>query len=528
MQATAANADLRHLSAISKRLRQLKDQNGLLCYEPHAKQDLFHRAGAYKRRYARTGNRFGKSEMGAAEDLSFARGERVWYAKDDPARTVGIPQHPNKILIVCQTWDKVDQVFTSQEGGENQGKLWKFLPKSWIVDSSTGNGGHINKVVVRSKYGSGDNSYSIIRFDTVKTYQNNKLNSESSDYDLVHIDEPIPKKMWEAIARGLVDRAGSAIFTCTPLDQMWINRYFIPPTLIRETLTQPLYNDSDSKFVITGSMDDNPYNSELAKKMFLGDVGGDEQVLQCRRFGIPMALTGLVYKAFDRNKHVFYDVPSGWKDKTTPPKDWTIKVYIDCHPKTPQAVSLFAISPHNHIRQYDEIFQVLSIPELCEVIKDRTKGLDVSHLGADPYAWNPHPNDGSCMADDFYDCGLYVEPTTKELRRGILAVQHLLNKTDERGFAQFQVSSDCDEFLYEIDDYCWDQEKEKPVDMDDHMMENLYRATVEGLEYQSPSGNITPSDLKLRPVTFDTSLPNLSTDLSLLAPSRDVESISWT
>src|SRR5438093_10739744 len=70
-------------------------RDGLPFYLPHAKQDSFHRSVAL-RRGAFTGNRFGKSTMGIAEDCAWVRGERPWYPVTDPARTSGLPCHPVK------------------------------------------------------------------------------------------------------------------------------------------------------------------------------------------------------------------------------------------------------------------------------------------------------------------------------------------------------------------------------------------------------------------------------------------------
>src|ERR1017187_1999234 len=101
-------------------------RDGLPFYRPHPKQDKFHRSLS-KRRGVFTGNRFGKSHMGMAEDCAWLRGERVWYPTTDPARRSGIPQHPVKGLIIANDWDKVQEIFTGQDG-----KLWRMLPSGLV------------------------------------------------------------------------------------------------------------------------------------------------------------------------------------------------------------------------------------------------------------------------------------------------------------------------------------------------------------------------------------------------------------
>ena len=121
----------RRLLQLKRRKLEMVQANGSVFYRPHPKQDLFHRAGAKKYRMMRAGNRTGKSEAGASEDAAWLQGERPWYAEGDPARTVGIPQgRPVKLLLITTDWDKVDEVFTGQEG--EGGKLWKKLPRGSV------------------------------------------------------------------------------------------------------------------------------------------------------------------------------------------------------------------------------------------------------------------------------------------------------------------------------------------------------------------------------------------------------------
>ena len=97
---------------LRKRQLELVKKFGLMYYKPHEKQAKFHSAAEFRFRLGRCGNRFGKSDMGVSEDLGFALGERVWLAKDDPLRYLGIPQHPTKGLVICADDDKVDEIFT--------------------------------------------------------------------------------------------------------------------------------------------------------------------------------------------------------------------------------------------------------------------------------------------------------------------------------------------------------------------------------------------------------------------------------
>src|SRR5216683_5469232 len=74
LNSNPVNVDLHLLRQevhVLQRITELRRENELSFYRPHSKQEKFHLNDA-RYRYARTGNRFGKSEMGAAEDVAFA------------------------------------------------------------------------------------------------------------------------------------------------------------------------------------------------------------------------------------------------------------------------------------------------------------------------------------------------------------------------------------------------------------------------------------------------------------------------
>src|ERR1700722_19100995 len=221
--ATTLELKRRELSLV-KRKAELIRSCALAFYQPHSKQKRFHDAAVFHCRYARTGNRFGKSEMGAAEDVAFALGFRPWIPEGDEGRTRGIPPYPTKGLIITTDWDKSTEVFTSEESGPNIGKLWKYIPKNAILGHGRNHSGAID--VLRIRHISGGTS--VIHLDTVKSFKQNPLGQESSSWDWIHYDEPVPEQMRKAVARGLVDRDGKEWFTCTPLTEPWIDAEFAP------------------------------------------------------------------------------------------------------------------------------------------------------------------------------------------------------------------------------------------------------------------------------------------------------------
>jgi len=463
--------------------------DGLPFYRPHPGQDAFHlAAGKFKRRMVRSGNRFGKSYMGCAEDCAWLRGERPWYPLGSVERTAGIPQHPVKLLTITTDWDKVDEIFTSQRG--EGGKVWRFLPRSGFVKSVRRNhSGAIDTIECANG--------SLWRFDTVKSWMANPQGSESSDWDAIHIDEPCPEGMWKGASRGLIDRGGSAWFTLTPLSEFWINDYFFPA----DTGGKP----RDNVWAITGSIYDNPYLNQEAIAEYESTLTDDEK--QCRLFGIPLHLSGLIYKQFQWSTHVLAEVPTGWDAFHQPPRNYPIYVNIDPHPQTPHAVLFSTVLPAGQSVCLFDIFDHCGIEDLCKQINDFTKGRFVVWTKIDPLAYINDPITETNMAEEFAKYGVYVEKATKALAQGILAVQARLKRN------QIYFAPTCRRTLWEIQRYAWDEGENKPIDKDDHMMENLYRLVLGEPSFLEPDASmsrvpmkeliIDRTELELEPVSLD-------------------------
>lgn len=469
--------------ALERRRKELARDQAIVFFRPHDKQELFFANAQYKYRYARTGNRFGKSEMGACEDVAFALGYRPWYPEGHVLRTLGIPSHPTKGLIVTTDWDKSKEVFTELEG-ENVGKLFKYIPKSALGQPTRNHSGAIDRIPVKHVTG----GWSIIHLDTVKSFKQNPLGQESSVWDWVHIDEPIPEDMWKAIARGLVDRQGSAWFTCTPLTEPWIDSSFIPDLeSLSANTANVIANSSSSRWMMTGSMDDNPHNTPDSIALFMSWLTDEEK--ECRRHGIPTAYSGLVYKEFSWNDHVLREPPVGWKSWSMPPPDHTLRFAIDYHPRKPHAVLFVATSPKDRHYVYAEVWYSCLMEELVKEIKQTLHPRESTVPGLiDPLADTPNRVTDITPLEEVLRLGLPVMPATKDPHNGILRAKALLKARDRQGRPMILFNPACRQTLFEISrGYIWDGDTNKPLKKNDDMMENLYRLALQGLEYIEPT-----------------------------------------
>lgn len=470
-----------------QRLLELRQQqlaavrrNGSAFYRPYDKQEQFHLSTA-KRRAFFAGNRSGKSTAGVLEDVAWVIGERLWYPKGDNRRTLGIPARAVKGLVLTVDWDKVDEIFTSDRG-DSPGKFWRYLPADFIVSKRRNHTGVFDQLV-------GANG-STLSFDTVKSWLNNPGSIESSDWDFIHIDEPIPELMWKGAARGLMDRAGCAWFTLTSLSEPWITDYFAG--------RGSEVADTD-RFSIRASVYDNPHISREEIARFIEELNEDE--VQCRIYGHDLERAGTIYKQFDPARHVLKAVPLGWTDFATPPPEYTTFVYIDPHPRTPSAVMFAAVPPAGFpLFIYDEIFVHCLVEPMCELIKARIAGRNVGWMRIDPAAFIENPVTGSTMAEEFWRHGFPVERAVKDLEHGIMKVAGRLSEgKDNPAATSIYFSPHLKETIWEFGHYVWATHRgrptNKPKDADDHMMENLYRLCLDEPIYIDPVA-------AARPLTF--------------------------
>jgi hypothetical protein len=399
--------------------------------------------------------------MGCAEDCSWVYGERVWYPKDDPCRTLGIPKRPLKGLVLTTDWGKVDEIWTTRSGYE-PGKIWRMLPHDWIRSTTRNSLGCICSLEGRNG--------STLTFDTERAFMNNRQSAESSDWDFIHVDEPICQEMWAAHSRGLTDRHGSAWFTLTPVRQPWIFDMFFPKGL--DVRKMPSYFVQDSKWAIRGSTYDNPYISAAGIEEFEQGLSLTER--ECRLRGIPLDFAGLIYTEFEAERHVLKVPPEGWDNFQSPPLNWPLFYAVDPHPQTPSAILFGTVSPLNQLIFYDEVFAQFSPEELSREIHKRIAGRHVLFAICDPSAWINNPVTKRSIADEFARYGILLEKGTKALHQGIITVKGELKKKD-----RIYVAPNLIEFLFEITRYCWKEQENRPIDKDDHMMENWYRLVVE-------------------------------------------------
>ncbi len=507
----------KQLAALLEHRRRLVESNGIEFYRPHAKQHLFHSHGDYRFRYGRFGNRAGKSQMGTAEDVAWLLGERRWYKHafdiiDGKGKTVarheggenhelvgkGIPKRPVQGVILLQDWDKAEDVFTSTADGTGRGKLLQYIPKEAFAGYIKGGKGQVVGIKVQSRWG----GVSTIMLDTVVSFKQNPMGHESSAWDFVHIDEPIPIEMWMAYLRGLADTCGPMWTLCTQISEPWLNKFFIPNIRMKLNPSGNEFYDEamdEKKYVITGSSFDNPFVDEKGLKAVqsLARTLGQETT---RIDGGSSTALGLVYPQYEPDVHIYREVPHGWESLDEPPSDYTVRFSIDHHLSKHPAVLFSATAPTGEVYFFAEIFDDMLVPEACERMLNIIDGRHVADATMDPYGFIENSVDGSMAVDAYEECGIYPEKSSKDLRRGILLVQQGLKERLPNGTAKYRFCENLRATINEFDSYQWNPKKPaSPLAKDNHMMECMYRLFVMGLEYQEPHDSVGTFYLKPLP-----------------------------
>jgi len=208
-----------------------------------------------------------------------------------------------------------------------------------------------------------------------------------------------------------------------------------------------------------------------------------EDEIQCRIAGIPLELSGLVYKEFRKDIHVLSSLPDGWRDWHLPDPHCLLYVRIDTHPVKPHAVSFFAVGPAEIPVQCHELYVACDADALAETINAyvASTGCFLASVKVEPAAWIKDPSNRTVsIAKILAKHGLFPRPASKDLSNGILSVKSALRQR------KVLFTPTCRRTMWEFSRYRYDPEDGKPVDENDHMMENLYRLIIDSPRFFDP------------------------------------------
>ena len=385
-------------------------------------------------------------------------------------------------------------------------KEWPFLKRGRIVSGPT----NVDKNIIpelkdwfpAGKYrtGKGNKKFeSLWKTDTgwdfdIMTYEQDIKEFESVTLGWLWFDEPPPEAIFKACVSRL--RRGGIIFIgATPLagsaymyDAFATGKYEVEMKssengALMKYQRKVAYIEAD----IESACREHGVRGHLRHQdieNMIAEYSEDEK--QARIYGKFQHLVGMVFKKFNRKIHVMPPV-------NVDMRNFCVYEYLDPHPRTPDAIMWVAVDKNGTKYVVDELFiKVSSEEDLAMKIKAKASQYRVIGRWADPSAFvvNQHETSGKSLADKLGEYGLTYQPATKSRAMSDRRIESALNYVEVNGYMmkapEVYVFDTCPRTIFEFEHYRWQEYEGKaaekhdphprPVDKDDHMIENLGRA----------------------------------------------------
>ena len=317
----------------------------------------------------------------------------------------------------------------------------------------------------------------------IMTYDQDQKDFESANLGLVWLDEPPPINIYKAcIAR--LRRGGRLFITATPLEgSEWMyDEIFASTTNTegRRAIVEAVMEDACKIHGVRGHLEH--HNIELIIAQY------SEEEKQARVYGKFAHLTGLIYKQFSPNIHI---IPPFQLTK----KDYAVYHYLDPHPRTPDAGLWVAVDRRGTCFVVDELFLKClgGDSELATRLQEKNDHYRIISRKIDPSACIEDQHRQKSLQQVLADYGIHYEPASKKREAADRALGNALDyvKVGDSMLKapKLYIFSTCVRLIWELQHYRWDNwrgkmaqirtPKAKPVDKDDHMIENLGRAMLD-------------------------------------------------
>lgn len=367
-------------------------------------------------------------------------------------------EYPKRGRIVTEP-NSIDTIVRELEywfpkGRYTQEKKGKHYPKLWITDTGW-------------------------EFE-IMSYDQDPKEFESATVGFVWLDEPPPESIYKACVARL--RKGGLVFiTATPLaGSEWMYDQIICNAEkgkgLRTYLTATV-EDACKTHGIRGHLDHDHIEKIVAQ------YSEDEK--QARVFGKFQHLTGLVFKQFEPRIHVI-------KPFMVDMNNYSVVHYLDPHPRNPDAVLWLAIDRNNTKFVVDELYLKCTggTQELATIIKQKDSMYRMIDRRIDPSAFIEDQHTQASLSKRLADYGIQYKEATKARTLADRRIMDALSYQEQNGemivSPELYIFETCQRTIWEFNHYRWDEwrgksadshsPKQKPLDKDDHMIENLGRS----------------------------------------------------
>lgn len=440
---------------------------------------------------------------GRGEDYINLIGSDDWFIALYSAAN-GIGKTAQMICTLANLMYPVDNPFFQQPLFRKGG--WKYMKCGRIVSDPT----NIEKNIVpelekwfpKGRWTAKKNNRpfnSIFTTDTgwefdIMTYEQDEKEFEGVTLGFIWLDEPPPKGIYKACVSRL-RKGGCMWITATPIgDSAWLYDEIISNP--ENEAGQRVFIEADVETAcrqhgIRGFLEHRDIERMIAQY--------DDVDMQARVKGKFQHLTGLVFKQFKKSIHV---IPPF----IVKPAELTVYEALDCHPRTEDAILWIGVDRLGKKFVVDELFINGTDEEICAQIRNKAQQYHIRRRIADPSMWIEDQHTGKSLASRWATYGLSYIPATKarqaaDRRIGQALSYHAVGE-DVIKAPELYILENNTRTVWELERYRWDNWKgksadnkglkQKPVDKDDHMIENLGRLLFQEPEFVEPPKYFEP------------------------------------
>lgn len=498
----------------------------LMEYRPHLKQFWFHLSKNPIRLYCGS-NQSGKTTAQCVEILDRCLGARLWVLgmiekRMDEGLSIehafeGLPDLLPSIASENKPFNAMiaAEDFTSAHAENIIPKMGQLLPLQYLSKK-------IEKI-------HGQQIHKIVLFNnsTIKlmSYEQDLGKYEGPTWHYVGFDEPPPERLWGAVIRGTMAKGGSIGLAFTPLKEPWTFDRIYNPGYHCETWEDFRGSVDAEVFVVTVSLDENPFLPREARDRAVANWTKEEQT--ARVHGRFMHLLGRIYGDWDPEIHVrTFEIvtveprPEGGSQERYCP--WPMGLAIDPHDRRPWAIGWFVVTPLNQRIWIEEWPQDFLLPEVdtwhwgvdeyVELIRDIESGNN--RLGipfrfiqwriCDPnFGKTPSAFTGTTLQYElgnrhlFFDCDV-----NNDIAVGHAKVREALKPREKAHDPALYILPHCQNIRRSFSNYVWDEwssrvdgkaAKERPKEEWKDFMDIVRYVEVYGPIYHDPTKPIMPS-----------------------------------
>lgn len=332
------------------------------------------------------------------------------------------------------------------------------------------------------------------------TYEQDPMEFEGVTLGFIWCDEPPPQAIFKALISRL-RTGGVMMITATPLaGSAYLYDQFAHGNLTVE-IVQPDgtlqvherkigYIEADIESAckehgIRGHLEHNDIMNMVA------EYSEDEK--QARIYGKFQHLIGLVFKQFNPKVHVIQPF-------NVTERDFSVWHMLDTHPRHPDAALWVATDRKGTYYVVDELSISAATEEEAAAIKRKDSQFRVVRRLIEPAAAipNQHDEDGKSLMDRFADHGLSYMLATKQRSQSDAAIADALSYVEIHGemvkAPAIYIFNTCRQLIWELEHLRWQERSaksmdtksapEKPVDKDDHFIEDLGRFLIQHPQFE--------------------------------------------